>query len=196
MCEPSELACVSLQEKRLSVAMTHSLSARKRKDIFSGIIWCFSSYYFMVLLPWPKKNNHPCDASCDIEESAVWFRCDASMREVAAVASRVRSRFRSWIKLHDSSISQDSDFMHQQYDAFFFFVQGSRYVEMCKIPQVYDFAIPSTNLLELKQPWFVLLVMCTINGIYFQTNTYTTIFSPLKNNTQSATLVMPHHTYF
>ena len=61
------------------------------------------------LLPWPKKENHPGDASCDIEESAAWFHCDASMREVAAVTSRVRSRFRSWIKLHDSSISQDSD---------------------------------------------------------------------------------------
>ena len=70
-----------------------------------------------------KKKNHPCDASCDIEESVVWFRCDASMREVAAVASRVRSRFRSWIKPLDSLISQDSDFMHQQHGSFF--VQGS-----------------------------------------------------------------------
>ena len=41
------------------------------------------------------------------------------MREVAAVASRVRSRFRSWIKHLDSSISQDSDFMHQQDGSFF-----------------------------------------------------------------------------
>ena len=42
-----------------------------------------------------KKKNHRGDASCDIEESAVWFHCDASMREVAAVASRVRLQFRS-----------------------------------------------------------------------------------------------------
>ena len=39
---------------------------------------------------------------------------------VAAVASRVRSRFHSWIKLHDSSISQDSNFMHHQHGSFFF----------------------------------------------------------------------------
>ena len=66
-----------------------------------------------------KKKNHRGDASCDIEESAVWFRRDASMREVAAVTSRIRSRFRSWIKHPDSSISQDSDFMHQQHGSFF-----------------------------------------------------------------------------
>ena len=71
------------------------------------------------VLPWTKKKkNHPGDSSCDIEESAVWFRHDALMREVAAVASRVRSRFRSWIKHLDSSISQDSDFMHQQHGSF------------------------------------------------------------------------------
>ena len=37
-----------------------------------------------------KKKNHPGDPSCDIEESAVWFRRDASLPEVVAVASRVR----------------------------------------------------------------------------------------------------------
>ena len=65
-----------------------------------------------------KKKTHCGNASCDIEESAVWFRRDASMREVA---SRVRSQFRSWIKHPDSLISQDSDFMHQQHLFFFFF---------------------------------------------------------------------------
>ena len=61
------------------------------------------------------------------------------MREVTAVASRVRSRFRSWIKHSDSSISLDSDFMHQQHGSFFF-VQGSSFhkdhklwVQSCKI---------------------------------------------------------------
>ena len=76
-------------------------------------------YTCRTYYPGQKKKNHPCDASCDIEESAVWFRRDASMREVAAVASRIRSRFRSWIKHLDSSISQDSDFMHQQDGSFF-----------------------------------------------------------------------------
>ena len=73
-----------------------------------------------------KKKNHLGDAPSDIEESAVWFCHDALMHEVAAVASRVRSRFRSWIKHSDSSISKDSDFMHQQHGSFFF-VQGSRW---------------------------------------------------------------------
>ena len=48
------------------------------------------------------------------------FAAIASMREVVAVASRVRSWFRSWIKHPDSSISQDSDLMHQQHGSFFF----------------------------------------------------------------------------
>ena len=82
-------------------------------------MWDAQFYY-----PGQKNKNHPCDASCDIEESAVWFRRDASMREVAAIASRVRSRFRSWIKHLDSSISQYSDFMHRQ-DGCFFVVQGN-----------------------------------------------------------------------
>ena len=37
-----------------------------------------------IILPWPKKKSHRGDASCDIEESTVEFRCDASMREAAA----------------------------------------------------------------------------------------------------------------
>ena len=81
-----------------------------------------------------KEKNHPCDASCDIEESAVWFRRDSSMREVAAVASRVRSRFRSWIKHLDSSISQDSDFIHQLHGSFF--VQGSTFGAYCSRQQI------------------------------------------------------------
>ena len=44
------------------------------------------------------KKNHCGDTSCDIEESAVWFRRDASMREVAAVTSSVHLRFCSWIE--------------------------------------------------------------------------------------------------
>ena len=71
-----------------------------------------------------KKRNHRGDASCDIEESAVWFCRDAWKRgshksHLLAVGS--------WIKHPNSSISQDSDFMHQQHGSFFFFffVQGS-----------------------------------------------------------------------
>ena len=71
-----------------------------------------------------KKKNHCGEASYDIKEFAVWFRCDASMREVAAIASRVRSRFRSWIKHPDSSISKDSDLCISSM-VLFFFVQGS-----------------------------------------------------------------------
>ena len=43
-----------------------------------------------LVLPWPKKRT-----ILVIEKSAVGYRRAASMREVAAVASRVRSRFRS-----------------------------------------------------------------------------------------------------
>ena len=68
-----------------------------------------------------QKKNHRGDASWDIEESAVWFRRNPSMCEVT---SRIRSRFRSWIKHPNSSISQDFDFMHHQHGSFFF-VQGS-----------------------------------------------------------------------
>ena len=71
--------------------------------LFSGIP--------VVYYPGQKK-NHRGDASSDIEESAVWFRRDA-------VASRVRSRFCSWIKHLVSLISQNSDFMHQQHGSFF-----------------------------------------------------------------------------
>ena len=62
-----------------------------------------TNYTYGNLLLWTKKSHHG-DASCAIEESAGGFCCGASMREVAAVASRVRSRFRSWIKHRDSSI--------------------------------------------------------------------------------------------
>ena len=81
------------------------------------------SLILIFVLPWAKKKNHLDDMhhdyNCDIEESAVWFSRDASMHEVAAVVSGVRSRFCSWIKRSDSSISQDSDFMHQQHRSFF-----------------------------------------------------------------------------
>ena len=69
---------------------------------------CLAVYYYSGQKIKNTK-NHRDNASRDIEESAVWFCRDASMRKVVAVASHVRSRFRCWIKHHDSSISQDSD---------------------------------------------------------------------------------------
>ena len=79
------------------------------------------SLILIFVLPWTKKRtilvmHH--DYDCNIEESAVWFSRNASMHEVAVVVSGVRSRFRSWFKHSDSSISQDSDFMHQQHGSF------------------------------------------------------------------------------
>ena len=71
------------------------------------------------VLPWPK--NEP-SWWC-----IMWYRriCGLISLRCIDAWSRVRSRFRSRIKLHDSSISQDSDFMHQQHGSFF--VQGSMY---------------------------------------------------------------------
>ena len=109
------------------------------------------------LLPWTKKKkkNHHGDASCDFEESAVWFRCDASMREVAAVASCIRSRFHSWIKHPDSSISQDSDFMHQQHGSFFF-LSRVVYAWLCLTANILgrygNFDCACTTLAKKKRP--------------------------------------------
>ena len=104
------------QRERERKAEKQSKRQRKRKRR-QGLNIPFNSMNWHTTLD--KKKNHRGDASCDIEESAVRFRRDASMREVAAVTSRIRSRFRSWIKHCDSSISQDSDFMHQQHGSFF-----------------------------------------------------------------------------
>ena len=100
------------------------------------------------------------------------FASDALMHEVAAVASRVRSRFRSWIKHSVSSISQDSDFMHQQHGFFFFFyffLLLSRVVDgrfcgrkSCQWSYICEVVLPSTvqslfSLLSRTMGWKVKL---------------------------------------
>ena len=70
-----------------------------------------------------KKKNHRGDASCDIQESAAWFRRDASMREVAfarcsaAESSTVIPRYHKILILCISSMVLLF---------FFVFVQSSR----------------------------------------------------------------------
>ena len=72
------------------------------------------------ILPWPKRNKNHCD-----DASILGYRricgltllpcIDAWSRGSRKYVSRVRSHSAaesSWIKLPDSSISQDSDFMH------------------------------------------------------------------------------------
>ena len=99
-----------------------------------------------------KKKNHLGDAPSDFEESAVWFCHDASMHEVAAVASRVRSPFRSWIMHSDSSISQDSEFMHEQHGSFFLSrVVDGRFCgrKSCQWSYICEFVLPNTAVQSL-----------------------------------------------
>ena len=106
---------------------------------------------------WPEAHCHVCDCraflTMDIEECAAWFRCDASMREVAAVASRVRSRFCSWIKLRDSSISQDSDFMNQQHGSFFLSRVVVVWTEMTFSSKAFVFLHCTVNQLTNPPKW-------------------------------------------
>ena len=109
-----------------------------------------------------KKKNDLGDAPSDIEECAVWFCHDASMHEVAAVASRVRSQLRSWIKHSDSSISQDSDFMHQQHGSFFLSrVVDGRFCgrKFCQWSYICEVVLPSTvqSLFSQNMGWKVKL---------------------------------------
>ena len=105
----------------------------------------FKNYY-----PGQKK-THRGDGACDIEESAVWFFCDASMREVVTVASRIHSRLCSGIKHRDSSISPDSDFMHQH--GSFIFGQGSTrsFYRIRDMLQILSSFFPKTVLISKNE---------------------------------------------
>ena len=105
-----------------------------------GLIWvCIqASWTDQFILPWTKKKKKKRQPSWWSWSCIMWYRriCSLiSLRRIdawsRASASRVRSRFRSWIKHRDSSISRDSDFMHQQHGSFFFFVQGSSFTYAC-----------------------------------------------------------------
>ena len=89
----------TLVKKRTILVMHHVISKNLQSD-FAAIHRCVKSRQWQ--LPLPQLH-----APASIE------------------ASHVRSRFRSRMKHLDSSISQDSDCMHQLHCSFLFFVQGS-----------------------------------------------------------------------
>ena len=73
------------------------------------------------LLPWTKKKKKEPSWWC-----IMWYRRICGLISPLCIkcvksrqSSRVHSWFCSWIKHHDFSISQDSDFMHQQHGSVF-----------------------------------------------------------------------------